>query len=136
VNAAVFADTFYWVSLTNPDDAAHGQAVVFDVAEGRAPIITAEEVLIEFMTFFGGKGSFFRTKAVAVTRGIIADESIRVLPQTHETFLSGVDLYGARPDKGYSLTDCISMQTMRRHGLIEILTDDRHFEQEGFCLLP
>ena len=90
MNAAVFADTFYWVSLTNPDDAAHGKAVGFDVAEGRAPITTTEEVLTEFMTFFGGKGSVFRSKAVAVTRGIIADESIRVLPQTHETFLSAM----------------------------------------------
>ena len=41
----------------------------------------------------------------------------------------------ARPDKGYSLTDCISMQTMRREGLTEILTNDRHFEQEGFRAL-
>jgi predicted nucleic acid-binding protein len=39
---------------------------------------------------------------------------------------------GARPDKGYSLTDCISMQTMRKEGLTEVLTKDRHFEQEGF----
>lgn len=44
-------------------------------------------------------------------------------------------LYGARPDKGYSLTECISMQTMRREGLTEALTNDRHFEQEGFQAL-
>jgi predicted nucleic acid-binding protein len=44
-------------------------------------------------------------------------------------------LYGARPDKGYSLTDCISMQTMRKEGLTEVLTNDRHFEQEGFRAL-
>ncbi len=40
-----------------------------------------------------------------------------------------------RPDKGYSLIDCISMQTMRKEGLIEVLTNDRHFEQEGFRAL-
>ena len=34
------------------------------------------------------------------------------LPQTRSSFLAGVELYRARPDKGYSLTDCISMQTM------------------------
>jgi predicted nucleic acid-binding protein len=44
-------------------------------------------------------------------------------------------LYAARPDKGYSLTDCISMQTMRKEGLTEALTNDRHFEQEGFRVL-
>jgi hypothetical protein len=42
-------------------------------------------------------------------------------------------LYQSRLDKGYSLTDCISMQTMRREGLTEVLTNDRHFEQEGFA---
>ena len=46
-----------------------------------------------------------------------------------------MNLYEARPDKGYSLTDCISMQTMRKEGISEALTDDRHFEQEGFRAL-
>ena len=41
----------------------------------------------------------------------------------------------ARPDKGYSLTDCISMQTMGSQGIRDVLTNDRHFEQEGFQAL-
>ena len=44
-------------------------------------------------------------------------------------------LYEARPDKEYSLTDCIAMQTMRREGLTEVLTNDHHFTQEGFSIL-
>jgi predicted nucleic acid-binding protein len=51
------------------------------------------------------------------------------------SFQAGFDLYAARPDKGYSLTDCVSMNTMRREGLTEVLTNDRHFEQEGFKAL-
>ena len=58
-----------------------------------------------------------------------------MIPQSRASFLSGVDLYEPRPDKGYSLVDCISMQTMRREGLTEALTNDRHFEQEGFRAL-
>jgi predicted nucleic acid-binding protein len=46
--------------------------------------------------------------------------------------LDGLELYRARPDKAYSLTDCMSMLIMRREGITEILTHDRHFEQEGF----
>jgi len=49
--------------------------------------------------------------------------------------MAGLDLYRARLDKGYSLTDCISMQIMRREGLTDVLTNDRHFEQEGFRAL-
>jgi uncharacterized protein len=48
---------------------------------------------------------------------------------------AGLDLYATRLDKGYSMTDCISMQAMRREGLTDVLTNDRHFEQEGFRAL-
>jgi len=44
-------------------------------------------------------------------------------------------LYEARLDKEYSLTDCISMAAMRQEGIIEILTRDGHFTQEGFIIL-
>jgi predicted nucleic acid-binding protein len=129
---AVFADTFYWISLINPDDAHHKQSIDFDRSKDRPVLITTEEVIGEFLTFFGSKGPFFRTKAVAVTRQILVNQKIRVLPQTHDTFVGGLELYAARPDKEYSLTDCISMATMRLEGLNDVLTNDAHFAQEGF----
>jgi len=76
-----------------------------------------------------------RRKAVMNARRILDDPGVRVVPQSRESFLSGMALYEARPDKGYSLVDCISMQTMRLQGLTEVLTNDRHFEQEGFRVL-
>ncbi len=57
----------------------------------------------------------------------------RHISESRQTFLWELELYRARPDKSYSLTDCISMQTMRREGLTHVLTNERHFEQdEGF----
>ena len=76
-----------------------------------------------------------RRKAVTNVQHILDDPGVQVVPQSRESFLSGIALYEARPDKGYSLTDCISMQTMRNKGLTEALTNDRHFEQEGFRAL-
>ena len=58
-----------------------------------------------------------------------------VRPQSHQTFLDGLALYKRRPDKGYSLTDCISMEALREEGITEILTHDNHFTQEGFVIL-
>ncbi len=66
---------------------------------------------------------------------LMNDSDIRVIPQSRMSFLEGLVLYNARPDKRYSLTDCISMQTMRREDLRGVLTNDRHFEQEGFRAL-
>ncbi len=43
--------------------------------------------------------------------------------------------YGGRPDKEWSLTDCISFVVMQDEQIIEALTADRHFEQAGFKVL-
>jgi predicted nucleic acid-binding protein len=131
---AVFADTFYWVALTNPDDSRHRDAVAFDKVLADATIFTTDEVLAEFMTFFSSD-PWQRAHAAATVRRLLTKPEIRVIEQSRGSFLAGIALYEARPDKGYSLTDCISMQTMRREGLMEALTDDHHFEQEGFQAL-
>jgi predicted nucleic acid-binding protein len=44
-------------------------------------------------------------------------------------------LLRSRPDKGWSLTDCVSFELMRGRGIREALTTDRHFEQAGFVRL-
>jgi predicted nucleic acid-binding protein len=131
---AVFADTFYWVALTDHDDALYEQAVKAESALANAPIITTDEVLGEFLTFFCSSLRL-RRRAVETVRELARDPNVRILPQSRESFQAGFDLYASRPDKGYSLTDCISMHTMRRLGLTHILTNDRHFEQEGFNAL-
>jgi len=131
----VFADTFYWIALTNTSDAAHQKAVSFDLSRGARGIVTTDEVLNEFLTYFAGRGPLLRLKAVAVTHGILDDPTILVLSQSRETFLAGLKLYSDRADKGYSLTDCVSMTTMAREGLLDVLSNDRHFEQEGYTRL-
>jgi predicted nucleic acid-binding protein len=58
-----------------------------------------------------------------------------IIAYTPELRQLGFDLYGQRSDKGYSLTDCISMAIMRQMGIADVLTHDKHFTQEGFHIL-
>lgn len=74
-------------------------------------------------------------EAAQAVRDILANTHATVQPQTHESFMMGLDFYASRADKAYSLVDCISMQTMRQMGLTEVLTNDHHFVQEGFTIL-
>jgi predicted nucleic acid-binding protein len=127
---AVFADTFYWIALTVPTDAAHHRA--HQVTD---EIVTTDEVLSEYLTFFCTSPESLRRKAATNVQDILRDPGVHVIAQSRESFLAGLDLYAARPDKGYSLTDCVSMAIMRREGLTVALTNDRHFEQEGFRAL-
>ena len=130
-----FVDTLYFVALFNPRDQWHERASAACELIADAKLITTEDVLVELLNFFSEYGEKVRHGAVTQTEGILSDSSIEVVPQSHETFTAGLTLYKARPDKGYSLTDCISMQTMREHGITDILTHDDHFRQEGFTVL-
>jgi predicted nucleic acid-binding protein len=132
---AVFADTFYWVALADASDSAHQWALTITAERAASAIITTDEVLGEYLTFFASGPETLRRRAATSVQRILAKPVIRVIPQSRSSFLAGLDLYSHRPDKGYSLVDCISMQTMRREGLAEALTNDRHFEQEGFRAL-
>ena len=76
-----------------------------------------------------------RRGAVTQTEVILSGANIELAPQSHEAFMAGLTLYKARPDKGHSLTDCISMHAMRERGVRDILTHDDHFRQEGFTVL-
>ena len=131
----IFADTFYWIALLNRREEWHERAVAFSRTLGSRPLITTEWILTEFLAFFSGAGETARQRAAQRTRHILNDPNMRVLSSSEVSFLDGLDLYECRQDKQYSLVDCISMQTMRRDGLTEILTNDRHFTQEGFQIL-
>lgn len=50
-------------------------------------------------------------------------------------FLDALTFYESRRDKGYSLTDCVSMLVMQKYRINQVLTHDEHFTQEGFQIL-
>jgi uncharacterized protein len=132
----ILADTFYWIAVTDLRDPWHTRAVAASQALGTVRIVTTEPVLIELLNFFAGAGTHWRQRALDTVDMIRQSPTIDVLPyEPYTTLQEGLQLYAARPDKGYSLTDCISMQAMRDRGIYEVLTHDQHFAQEGFVLL-
>jgi len=45
----VFADTFYWIALLNPNDEAHARAATVSKDLISVRIVTTDEVLTEFL---------------------------------------------------------------------------------------
>jgi uncharacterized protein len=130
---AVFADTHFYLALMSRTDAAHALAV--EMAEARlAPVVTTAWVMTEVADALcddaQGRQGFLRL--LTLTRD---DPDTTIVPPTQELFDRGIALYEARPDKGWSLTDCISFVVMQDQGLTEALTGDHHFEQAGFVAL-
>jgi len=131
----VFADAHYFVALLNEKDQSHPAALAVSRTLQGVTLVTTEEVLTEILAYFAERGRYLRQVAAAYLDDILADPEIVVRHQSHQSFLSGFTLFKARPDKGYSLTDSISMEAMRQEGITEILTHDGHFTQEGFTIL-
>ena len=131
----IFADTNYWIARVNVHDQWYDRVIEVEQTLGAVNLVTTESVLIELLNFFAEYPARIRQTAVAFVYYLLDDLSIEVLPHTRATFLAGLELYEARLDKGYSLTDCISMNVMREREINEILTHDHHFAQEGFTVL-
>ena len=63
------------------------------------------------------------------------DPSVTIIPSGPELFAQGLALYSSRKDKEWTLTDCTSFVVMKREGLVEASTGDRHFTHAGFVAL-
>jgi predicted nucleic acid-binding protein len=129
----VFADTFYFLALLNPSDQGHGKAVAF-TAGNTVLMVTTEWVLTELgdalARSWRGRIEFLGTLA-----DLQADADATIVPCDHALMAAGLQLYSQRPDKEWSLTDCISFVVMTKEGITEALTGDHHFEQAGFVAL-
>ncbi len=131
----LFVDTIHLVALVNPRDQWHQKAVEVETATRDFDLIITEDILTEFLNFYSEHGNFMRMKVAAFVRQILLDVRVKVIPRDDTTFLDALELYESRLDKGYSLTDCISMNVCQTLGITQVLTHDHHFEQEGFSIL-
>lgn len=131
----IFADTFYWVALINPQDNWHQQAREVTSSLKNVKLVTTDEVLVELLNFMSVRGANRKRRTVEFIDNLLQNPRLQVIPQNLESFLQGFELYRRRPDKEYSLTDCISMTVMQRLKISQVLTHDNHFQQEGFIIL-
>jgi len=87
-----------------------------EVADGLAPVVTRQQFL-------------------ALLARLDSASEAEIVGPGGDIWRRGIDLYSRRPDKDWSLTDCISFVVMADRGISEALTGDHHFEQAGFVAL-
>lgn len=129
MNAPIFLDTGHILALVDTDDEYNEEANwTASAIDGK--MVTTEAVLTEI----GNALSRTRWRQVAIDNivDLRNDPDIEILPVDTSLFDRAFQLYSSRPDKEWSITDCISFVVMREHGLVEALTADHHFQQAGF----
>jgi predicted nucleic acid-binding protein len=120
------------LALFNPRDAAHARAVEASRAI-QGNLLTTDWILTE--TADALCGELNRVRCVAFLEDLRNSLLVEIEPASRKLFAAGWKLYRDRPDKDWSLTDCISFVVMHERGVSEALTADHHFEQAGFKIL-
>jgi predicted nucleic acid-binding protein len=92
-------------------------------------------VLIELLNHYAAQGNFWRNQAASFVAELIQHSQVELVIHGRGMLIATLEFYHKRQDKGYSFTDCLSMLIMRDRGITQVLTDDKHFRQEGFQTL-
>lgn len=127
-----FADTYFFLALRNPRDQHYStvRAIVPEIQFH--PLVTTAWVLTEVGNALSKPEN--RAGFISLLTTLERFNALIIEPEPL-LFRRGIELYAARSDKSWSLTDCISFVVMQEHGIREALTGDHHFEQAGFVPL-
>ena len=118
--------------MLNRKDRRHA-AAVHALNNSREPLVTTAWVLTELADGLCAVQS--RAVFVSLEAALRNDPRVTFIPPDRHLYDAGLELYRQRPDKAWSLTDCISFVVMRERRIVEAWTGDHHFEQAGFVAL-
>jgi predicted nucleic acid-binding protein len=128
-----FADAWFFIALFDRRDSHHQRASRLVSRIPALDMVTHDAVFTEVLAYFSEEGVAMRQNAVQRVRNAL--RMAQTLPADRNLFLLGLDRYAARPDKEYSLVDCMSMVLMEQRGIRHVLTNDHHFAQAGFVVV-
>jgi len=98
--------------------------------------LTHSYVLAEFVPLCQSR-RLNRVRALEFAADLMDDPLVEVVWVDEPLHRAALAFLQSKPYKAYSysLCDAVSFVLMRRHGIREALTTDRHFEDEGFTRL-
>ena|SRR5919199_1570282 len=97
-----------------------------------AEVWVTEAVLIEVGNALS---AFNRMAAVAFIQQCYQADNVQIVSVDTALFNQALELYQARPDKAWGMTDCISFVVVQQQGLTDAVTADEHFSQAGYRAL-
>lgn len=129
----LFLDTAFIKALLNAFDEYHQQAKqLFPRVRSAAEVWLTEAILVEVGNALSRLN---RNGAVQFIQQCYGTDNIQVVSVDTALLMQAMDLYQARPDKDWGLTDCISFIVMQQQDLVDAVTSDRHFLQADFRIL-
>lgn len=129
-----FVDTSAFLAVLGKDDENHARAKTAwgDLLKQRAPLFTSSYVL---------------TETFAILQHRIGLDAVRVFQSDVYPVLTiewvadvlhgkGIGGVLAARRRDLSLVDCVSFEVMRQRGIRKVFAFDKHFEEQGFDVVP
>ncbi len=136
MTSPLFLDANYLIALEVSDDQHYNEATEHwkTLIDTPLAFVTTSYVFDEIVTFLNSRRQ--HAKAVRVGNNLRTAANIDVVQVDEPLFYEAWGYFEQHADKTYSLTDCVSFVLMKRLGIVEALTFDKHFVQAGFTKLP
>src|SRR5947209_4179504 len=125
----MFLDTSGLLCYHSKDEPEH--KVAQRLFKGERRHLTHGYVLAEFVALAQVR-KVPREPTLRFSSRLIVHPRLEVVWVDRALHEEALDLLGQRLDKHYSLCDAVSFVLMKRQGIQDALTTDRHFDQEGF----
>jgi len=131
----VFLDTSFVIALENKDDPHHARAKALDdeLLNEDASLLLHWDIVLEIADGFARLAR--RARGLELLAKLTGEAGYILLPITAALLQESLNLYRARADKEWSLTECLSFVLMKEKSVTEALTADIHFRQAGFKAL-
>jgi len=135
----LFVDTWGWCAIANPRETLHQQVKqTMDVLlESGSHLVTTNFILDETYTLI--RFRIHHQASLELYQRIeylAAEMLLKVIHITPELEQAAWRIFQRYSDKDFSFTDCTSFTVMQLLEITQALTNDHHFEQMGFRILP
>lgn len=125
-----FADTSFLYPYVDVMNEEHDLAVATLDEFSPSTLMVTDGVLGELMALMSRQSR--RTGCLAfLDRAFGDDQDIRVVEETRESFLRGIQRYRVQTTGSPSLVDCMIMNAMDEAGVEDLLAFDRDFHHVG-----
>lgn len=130
-----FVDSVGWIALLNADDELHQttDSLYKELLLTGTMFMTSTAVLNEVANSLCKPK--YRDAVVEFYRRLQNSLRIKAVFVDKSLWSQGWKLFEDRPDKSWSLTDCISREIMSKYKLKDVITNDVHFSQAGYNAL-
>jgi predicted nucleic acid-binding protein len=139
ISSLLFADTWGWCVSANPREVQHQtvRQIMETTLQAKSHLIATNFILDETYTLV--RFRVHHQVSIELHQKIerlIVGKLLKVIHITPELEDAAWRIFERYSDKDFSFTDCTSFAVMQLLGLTQALTNDHHFEQMGFHILP